>query len=67
MTKITNITINSTNRQDDQLVASVRVTLEETQDFIDLVIFLPQDPKKTIGERDEQILERVRVLLSSVE
>ena len=67
MTKITNIAINSTNRQGDQVTASVRVTLEETQDLIDLHIYLPQDPKKTIGERDEQILKRVRFLLSSVE
>ena len=67
MTKITNIAIDSTNRQGDQVVASVRVTLEETQDFIGLNIYLPQDPKKTIEERDEQILKRVRFLLSSVE
>ncbi len=45
-TKITNIAINSTNRQGDQVVASVRVTLEETQGFIDLNIYLPQDLKK---------------------
>ena len=67
MTKITNISINSTDRRGDQVEASVRVTLEETQDLIDLYIHLPQDPKKTIGELDEQIIKRVRFLLSSVE
>ena len=67
MTKITNITINSTNRERDRVAASVRVTLEGTQDLIDLNIYLPQDPKKTIEERDKQILERARFLLSSVE
>ena len=67
MAKISNMTINSTNRRGDQVEASVRVSLEGTLDFIDLYIHLPEDPKITIEERDEQILKRVRLLLSSVE
>ena len=67
MAKISNMTINSTNRRGDQVEASVRVSLEGTRDLIDLYIHLPEDPKITIEERDEQILKRVRLLLSSVE
>ena len=65
--KITNIKIRSTNRNGDQIEAVVRVNLEETRDFIDLSILLPQDPNLTIGKRNDQILERVRFILSSVE
>ena len=65
--KIANIIISSTNRRADQIEASVRVTLEGTQDLIDLYIHLPQDPNLTIEKRDDQILDRARYLLSAVE
>ena len=65
--KIANIIISSTNRRADQIEASVRVTLEGTQDLIDLYIHLPQDPNLTNEKRDDQILDRARYLLSAVE